>query len=260
MVVSLPSIKHPLEQYEVASDRRKFEEDFEFLLGKGCDALALEAALCMAKTMRVRVMPKAGRVRAVADKMRALAKELSELESSYFLIAQESEELNRNTGISQDAFHDAIVLRKENAILSKRFPHFVLPELLSRRAKMYQDWLENAKNRIPPRADLLHRVKRMSLAIYVKWATDGHCFSDRVANLLRLAGIVKRDDANARNLGGGQLNRELLSFEANYPVTTQMILWSLQPIHRHERTWPTIAQPGSNHSHLNRSKAVSQKP
>ena len=105
----------------------------------------------MAKTMRPRVMPKAGKVRVVADKLRALAREISELESSYFLIAQESEELNRGTGIPQDAFHDAIVLKRGNVVLSKKFPHFALPELLRRRAKMYDGWLENAKNRCPRR-------------------------------------------------------------------------------------------------------------
>jgi transposase len=241
MSVSLPSVKYPLEQYEVAVSRREeFEEDFQFLLGKGCDALALEAALCMAKTMRARVMPKAGKVRVVADKVRALAREISELESSYFLIAQESEELNRGTSIPQDTFHDAIVLRRGNAVLSKRFPHFALPELLRRRAKMYDDWLGNAKTKMPPRADLLRQVERMSPAIYVNWATAGRPFCDRVANLLRLAGIVKHDDVNARSLGGTQLNRELLSFETNYPLTTQRVLWALQPIHRHERRWPNM--------------------
>jgi hypothetical protein len=241
MSVSLPSVKYPLEQYEVPVSRRgEFEKTFQFLLGKGCDALALRAALCMAKTIREREMPKAERVRVVADKLRALASEVWELESSHFLIAQESEELNRGTGIPQDTFHDAIVLQNGNAVLSKKFPHFALPELLRRRAKMYDDWLGNAKERMPPRADLLRQVKRMSPAIYVKWATVGHPFCDRVANLLRLAGIVKDDDIDARNLGGTQLNRELLSFEANYPLTTQKILWSLQPIHRHERSWPNM--------------------
>jgi DDE superfamily endonuclease len=241
MSASLPPFKYPLEQYEVAVSRREeFEQDFQFLLGKGCDTLALEAALCMAKAMRAGVMPKAGRVRGVAEKLRALAREISELESSYFLIAQESEELNRGTGIPQDAFHDGIVLRKGNAVLLKTFPHFALPVLLKRRARMYDDWLRNAKNRMSPRADLLRQVKRMSPVIYVKWATAGHPFCDRVANLLRLAGIVKHDDINARNLGGTQLNRELVSFEGNYPLTTDKILGVLQPIHRHERSWPNM--------------------
>ena len=241
MSVSLPSVKYPLEQYEVAaSGREDFEEEFRFLVGKGCEAVALEAALCMAKTMRARVMPKAEKVRVGAEKLRALARELSELESSYFLIAQESEELNRGTDIQQDPFHDALVLQKGNAVLLKRFPHFALPELLRRRASMYDDWLGNAKNSRPPRADFLRQVERMSLAIYVKWATAGHPFSERVAKLLRLAGIVKPDDVNARNLGGTQLHRELLSFETNYPSTTQQVLWALQPIHRHERSWPNM--------------------
>ena len=241
MSESLPSVKYPLERYEVAVSRHKeFEKDFQFLVGKGCEATALEAALSMAKTMRERVMPKAEKVRVVADKLRAFARELSELESSYFLIAQESEELNRGTDIQQDTFHDALVLQKGNTVLLNRFPHFALPELLRRRASMYDDWLGNAKNRMPPRADFLRQVERMSLAIYVKWATAGHPFSERVANLLRLGGIVKRDDVNARSLGGTQLHRELSSFETNYPLTTQRVLWALQPIHRHERSWPNM--------------------
>jgi hypothetical protein len=137
MVVSLPSIEHPLEQYEVAAGRTKFEEDFQFLLGKGCDALALETALCMAKTIRARVMPKAETVRSAADKMRALAGEISELESSYFLVAQESEEINRGTGIPL-TLHNVIALPKD-AVLERQFPHFFLPELLSRRAEMYDE-------------------------------------------------------------------------------------------------------------------------
>jgi hypothetical protein len=241
MSVSLPSVKHPLERFEVAtSGHNEFEKDFQFLVGKGCDAGALEAALCMAKTIRARVMPKAEKVRGLADKLRALATELWELEGSHFLIAQESEELNRGADSSQDDFHDALFLQKGNAVLLKRFPHFALQELLRRRARMYDDWLGNAKKRRPPRADFLHQVERLSLAIYVKWATAGRPFSERVANLLRLAGIVKPDDVNARNLGGTQLHRELLSFETNYPLTTQKILWLLQPIHRHERSWPNM--------------------
>jgi len=227
---SVPSVRDPLERYKVAeSNRKRFEKDFQFLLAKGCNGQALETALRMAATIRVKVLPSSRRVKAVVEKMRALAKEMSELESSYFLIAQESEEINRESPSEAETFHDAIVLKKGNVVLLERFPHFVLPELLSRRVKMYDDWLRDAENRVPPRRELLVRVRRVCPALYVKWATHGHPFCGRVATLLRLAGIY--------DVSGPQLNSELLAFEANYQLATFEILRVLEKIHRHELTY-----------------------
>jgi len=151
-------------------------------------------------------------------------------------------------GIAAHTVHDTLVKRKSEGLLSTRFPHFVLPEFLNKRAEMYDDWSERAQNKVPPRADLLRRVKRMCTTLYVKWAT-GNCFCSKVANLLRLVGIVKPDDINGRGLGGTQLNRELQSFETNYPFTSSEILRLLQRVHRHELTWPTTpagSLPGLN--------------
>jgi len=77
MFFSLPSIKHPLEEYKPAELRRlRSEKVFTYLLKKGCDSLALETSLRMAKTMRAREMPKADRVKNVAVKMQKLADEI----------------------------------------------------------------------------------------------------------------------------------------------------------------------------------------
>ena len=287
MFVSLPSIKYPLQQYKVVEAQRdNFEEDFEFLLKRGCDQQALETSLRMAKTVRVNVMPKADRVKSVAKQMRALAKEISRLEGLYFLVAQEFEELRTETKpntlhnpfVSRESdilhskeflaeflyrrpevdgwpsdpetFHDILMSQRNSGLLSKRFPHFALPELLNRRARMYDDWSKGAQSKVPPRADLLDQVKRMCPALYVKWATGGRPFCDRVANLLRLTGIANY--VNGTGLGGTQLNREIARFEANYQLTTSEIRRLLQRVHRRELTWPTVTPAGSAYSHLHR--------
>jgi hypothetical protein len=274
MFFSLPSIEDPLQQYEVAkSERLKFKDDFDFLVEKKCTPFALETALRVAKTIGGRGMPKAARVKRVAAKMRVLADEISRLEASYFLIAQEFEEIrNYNPptfydalllkrplqsvvsefmgrqakmddrwGVAAQTVHDSRVFRRRDGLLSTRFPHFLIPDLLNRRASMYDDWLERAQNKIPPRSDLLGRVKRMCPVLYVKWATGGNCFCTRVANLLRYAGIVDPSDADGRGLGGTQLNRELMSFESDYRLTTSEITRLLKRVHQKELTWPTVA-------------------
>jgi len=98
MFFSLPSIEHPLHEYTLAESRRlRADEDFKYLLSKGCDQLALETSLRMARTIRSRVMPKANSIKRVATKMRKLADEISALEGSYFLVAQEFEEIRMYT-------------------------------------------------------------------------------------------------------------------------------------------------------------------
>ncbi len=50
--------------------------------------------------------------------------------------------------------------------LSLTFPHFALPKWLQKGAEMYDDWLVMAKRKIPPRRELLLRLKRVCPVIY----------------------------------------------------------------------------------------------
>jgi|SRR5580704_5686317 hypothetical protein len=98
----------------------------------------------------------------------------------------------------------------------------------------------------------------MCPAVYVKWATGGRPFCDRVANLLRLAGIVD-EDVDGRGLGGTQLNRELLAFEVNYQLAASKIRLLLIRVHRHQMTWPSVKPAVNPHSRLNRVESPVSK-
>jgi hypothetical protein len=108
------------------------------------------------------------------------------------------------------------------------FPHFALPKWLGKRAEMYDEWVEMARKKIPPRRELFRRVKRVYPVLYVKWAT-GRPYYDRVASLLRLAGIVR--------ISAAQLDREVRAFERDYRMATSHIQGMLQMVHDHKLTY-----------------------
>ncbi len=185
------------------------------LVAKGCDGNALMTALHMANTVQVPPFPSATKVKAIAKRMRDLAKDISELEETNFLVWQ-TREIVRQSKITED---DDVSLV---------FPHFALPKWLGERAKMYDEWGEMAKRKIPPRRELFRRARRVYPVLYVKWAT-GRPYYDKVATLLRLAGIVRISEA--------QLQREVKAFERNYRMTTSHIQSTLQMVHEHKLSY-----------------------
>ncbi len=64
--------------------------------------------------------------------------------------------------------------------------------------------------------------------LYVKWAT-GRPHYDKVATLLKLAGIVK--------ISAAQLDREVRAFEREYRMATSHIQSTLQMVHEHKLTY-----------------------
>jgi hypothetical protein len=185
------------------------------LVAKGCDGNALMTALNMANTVQVPPFPSAARVKAIAKRMRDLAKDISELEKTNFLVWQ-TRQIVRQSKLSED----------DEASLV--FPHFALPKWLGKRAEMYDEWLKMARKKIPPRRELFRRVRHVYPVLYVKWAT-GRPYYDKVATLLRLAGIVR--------ISAAQLDREVRAFERDYRMATSDIQGMLQMVHKHKLSY-----------------------
>ena len=222
IAMAVPSNGEPLERLKVRrSDLRTFRTTFEELLLKGCDHKALMTALCMANTMWVRPLPTARRVKASVKRMRELAEEIAELEKTQFHILQQRQVV-KETGLGPEDVDD----------LSLAFPQLALPNWLQKGAQMYEDWLKMARQKVPPRPELLRRVRRVCPVIYVKWATR-QPFCERVAKLLDLGRVTPTP------IDAQQLSRETLAFEADYPFAAGCIRTNLALVHQREWTYQT---------------------
>ena len=210
----------PLRPYRVLpEDLDTFKRTLRELVAAGCDERALVTALWMAKTVQVESFPNATRVRSLAKRMRDFADEISRLEASNFL-AWQTEQAISKSGRGPEDVED----------VSLAFPHFALPKWLRKRAEMYDEWLQMAKRKERPRSELLDRVKRVYPVLYVKWATNGRPFYEKVATLLRLSGI---DDVKSTR----HFEREVRAFESDYPLTTSDIRLILRQVHEHKLTY-----------------------
>jgi len=171
IAMAVPSNGEPLKRLRVRkSGFPTFKTTFRKLLLKGCDHKALMTALCMANTIWVRPLPTAGRVKAAVKRMRELAEEIAELEKTQFHILQQRQVV-KESGLGPEDVED----------LSLAFPQIALPKWLQEGAQMYEDWLKMARQKVPPRSELLRRVRRVCPVIYVKWAT-GQPFCERVSD------------------------------------------------------------------------------
>jgi len=206
----------PLKGFKLGEDvAEEFMSTTEDLVAKGCDGNALMTSLFMANTVEVPPFPPATKVKAIAKRMRDLATDISELEKTNFLVWQ-TREIVRQSKMSE---YDDV---------SRVFPHFALPKWLGKRAEMYGEWVEMARRKIPPRRELFRRVRRVYPVLYVKWAT-GRPHYDKVATLLKLAGIVK--------ISSAQLDREVRAFERDYRMAASHIQSTLQMVHEHKLTY-----------------------
>jgi len=220
IAMAVPSNAEPLKQLKIQrSDLQTFKDGFRKLLIEGCDHKALMTALCMANTISVRPLPTARRVKAAVKRMRELAQEIADLEKTQFHILQQRQVV-KERGIGPEDFDD----------LSLTFPQFALPKWLQEGARMYEDWMKMASQRVPPRPELLRRVGRVCPVIYVRWAT-GRPFCALVARLLDLGGVVSID--------APQLSGQTLAFEADYPLAAGCIRTNLALVHRREWTYQT---------------------
>lgn len=103
-----------------------------------------------------------------------------------------------------------------------------LKQHLRELAEDFEDWLRMAKEGGLPRSDSLMRVKRVCPVLYVKWATRGHPFHERVANLLS---IVKN------KITKEQLSREVTEFEENCPYASDHIRMVLSMVHLRKKRY-----------------------
>jgi hypothetical protein len=221
IAMAVPSNGEPLKRLNFRrSGMQTFKTTFKELLLKGCDHKALLTALCMANTIWVRPLPTARRVKAAAKRMRELAEEITELEKTEFLILQHRQVVTES-GLGPEDVDD----------LSLAFPQLALPKWLQKGAQMYEAWLKMATQKVPPRFELLRRVRRVCPVIYVKWATR-QPFCERVARLLDLGGVIHID--------AQQLSGETLAFEADYPFAAGCIRTNLALVHQREWTYQTI--------------------
>ncbi len=82
----------PLKGFKLAEDvAEEFTSTTADLVAKGCDGNALMTALHMANTAQVSPFPSATKVKAISKRMRDLAKNISELEKTNFLVWQTRE-------------------------------------------------------------------------------------------------------------------------------------------------------------------------
>ena len=110
--------------------------------------------------------------------------------------------------------------------LSTTFPYVALPKWLEKRACMYEEWLRLASQKVPPKDFGLIWLSRVTVALYVKYATGGTFFPD-VLNLLELA--------NFGRCSLTQISRETKEFETDYPLSRSSLVGQFQMLHPRNR-------------------------
>jgi hypothetical protein len=287
MILMAVASCHTLKPYRSFSkpvDKTLFTDDFTHLLRWGCTPKALVTALQMSNTIDVENSPPSRQVKPMAKRIRGLAHELGELESSGRLVWRnypnpvnparqngdppdawrltkglytQAEKLERSlrkagrkASPSLDARLETVIKNMRElagemvdlegtgflAIQNRRRPleqeaGKTLRERLYNRADDYEDWLRMASEKVPPRSHSLMRVNHVCPVLYVKWATRGHPFHERVANLLS---IVKTQ------ITAPQLAREVEEFETSYPWSSDYIRSSLARVHRGEKIYRVL--------------------
>ena len=179
------------------------------LVSKGCNPVVLLAVLELGKTMKDRAafphtnVPRADKVKAVAGRMRRLAKEIREVESTGFMTIlnhQETSKVASEKGLNPDEVDD----------LSFAFPFIAVDKWLEKRAVMYEEWGRLASRKIPPKDIGLSRLGHLCVSLYVNHAT-GRSYYPQVVKLLDSAGL------GLINLT--QLSREMKEFLASHPMS-----------------------------------------
>ncbi len=183
--------------------------------GDPSDVWRLTKGLYMQAERIERILRKAGRkastldirLETVVKNMRRLADDMADLESALPLVIQ-----NLRSPLEQQAGQ-------------------TLRERLYNRANDYEDWLRMASEKVPPRSHSLMRVNHVCPVLYVKWATGGRCFYDRVSDLLLPV---------VGHIGDTQLSREVKQFEMGCPYSADYIRRSLAAVHCGKRTYNVL--------------------
>ena len=289
MILMAVASCEPLKPYRAFSKpehQNLFRRDFFHLIGCGCTPKALVTALQMSNTIRMTDSLSSRQVKPTVKRIRRLADELGDLETSGRLVwrnypnplinidTQKGDplgvwRLSKGLCLQADRIERGLrkAGRKASPTLDLRLEAVVkdmrrladdmtdlestsfltiqnlgrgpleeqagqtMRERLYNRADDYEDWLRMASEKVPPRSHSLMRVNRVCPVLYVKWATRGRPFHERVANLLS---IVKTQ------ITAPQLAREVEEFETGYPYSTDYIQCSLAAVHRGEKTYQVL--------------------
>jgi hypothetical protein len=149
---------------------QKFLDASSALVSKGCNPAVLLTVLELGKTMKDRAasphtsVPRADKVKSVAGRMRRLAREIREVESTGFMTIlnhRETSKVASEKGLNPDEVDD----------LSFAFPFVAVDKWLDKRAGMYEEWGRLASQKVPPKDIGLSRLGHLCLALYVKHAT-----------------------------------------------------------------------------------------
>jgi hypothetical protein len=196
------------------------------LVLKGCDPIALHTVLDLGEALKQRVLdhkvpkvPNAKTLKALAKRMRGLAKDIGAIERSRFLTIlnrKEAAKFYAETKLNMELVDD----------LSTTFPYVALPKWLEKRASMYEEWLRLASQKVPPKAVGLAKLSRVCVSLYVKYATS-RTFFPEVLNLLELA--------NLGQCSPTQLSRETKDFETDYPLSCSSLVGQFQMLHPRNR-------------------------
>jgi hypothetical protein len=190
-----------------AGKEQEFLDDNAVLVSRGCDPAVLLTVLELGKTMKDRAalprnkVPQADKVKAIASRMRRLAKEIREVESNGFMTIlnhQETSKVVNEKGLNPDEIDD----------LSFAFPFVAVDKWLDKRADMYEEWGRLASKKIPPKDIGLSRIGHLCVALYVRYST-GKSYCPQVVKLLDSAGLGL--------ISVTQLSREMKEFLASHP-------------------------------------------
>jgi hypothetical protein len=228
-IMAVLATEEPSKRFTAKEVRVDKQEEFEKALRRlrdlGCRRQALFYCLGRAKFSSVKStrensmlinVPSATDLLQLARRMTKLAKEMSQVEQTGFLDAFEQKDFD-NSLADQPAMIDGSFFR----------PFRALPNTLSRRAEMYKRWADLFSDR-NLRRDLLSRVNRLCLSVYVRLATnkgdvtDPEAKHDLVVALMRGAGL---------SADRSQLRRELKYFENVHFQAYHALRDKLQRLH-----------------------------
>lgn len=162
-------------------------------------------------------VPNSSQLRELAQKMKKVAAQIAQVEATGLLDAFEQRDFSATTDSSRRAI-DGFSLSFIRA----------LPKTLARRAEMYERWSHCFYGR-DFRHDLLLRVNRLCLSVYVKFVANeddsnvrAHAKHDLVVDIMRGAGVTA---------DRSQLRRELRYFENEHFMAYGALRDKLKRLH-----------------------------
>ena len=216
-VMALIATQEPGRHYTAkmvkSAKKAEFDKTVKRLCELGCDKNVLFYCLSRREFVPVKAVPSADSVRELATRMEEIAEEISKMEGTGLLDPLDEEELSH----SMDQ-----IISAANAAWFR-----VLPNSLKRRAAMYRLWAERFAGQ-KLRKDLLSRVNRLSLSVYVKLATNTRG-STEPEERRRL--VVQLLNCIGERAERSQLRRELEDFESLHFQAHDALQDKLQRMH-----------------------------